>query len=159
MSEELMISFEKRFTQMKKELGFKVTLNDLDEIFFLRDVIAREGHVPFSLSRMLCHRMSDTLMNWAGYLQSLLVPNTGSILNCTESQMFDEKEKEEMMKLIDTILSFVSSNAVIGLSKNKREEAEFIDGSVKLWRKTLQPELLRLTKKIHTSWVERAHAH
>lgn len=158
MKQELLTEFETSFENIKKELGFKATLAELDAAFFFKDVIAREGYVPPGLSRMLCHRMCDTLMSWANYLQGLLVPNPSSMVSCTESQMFDEKEKEHMMLLLNKILALVSKNAHIGITRNKKAEGEFIDASLLFWNTTLVPELGKMTQKINEQWIERTNA-
>jgi len=159
MKEELIKEFEEKFAVIKKDLGFQATLKELDSVFFLKDIISRDGYVPFSLSRMICHRIGDTFMSWIGYIQSLLVPNQSSIMNCTESQMFDEKEKDNMMHLIDLVCAFVSQNAIIGLTKNKKEEAKFIDGSILLWNEKVKPSMTEITKKINQQWAKRVNEH
>ena len=141
---------------MKKELKFESSLKDLDKIFFIRDLILKEGYVSEKLSRVICRRISNTYNSWNTYLHSILVPNPSSLLNISESQIFDEKEKEEISQLMDQIMALVSRNNLIGITKDKKQEAKFIDDSAKFWNQTCNPELIRLMKKINNYWVERA---
>ncbi|MBI4018576.1 MAG: hypothetical protein HY368_03120 [Candidatus Aenigmarchaeota archaeon] len=150
----LIRQFEKDFMAMRKELGFKVTLEELDSIFFLRDFISKENYVSGKLSRQVCSRIVDTYMAWVNYLHSLLVPNPGYLINVNESDAFSQKEKKNMAKLVSRIMTHASTNGLVGLTKERDKEAEFIDKSVSLWNKSVKTELVAIMKKVNKKWSE-----
>lgn len=153
-NKELIKEFEEKFGIMKKELKFKSSLEDLDKVFFLKDFILKEGYVSNSLSRMVCARIVDTYFGWTNCLHSLVIPNPSSMINITECKMFEDKEKEDITRLMTKIMAFVRKNTLIGLTHNKAEEAKFIDNALKLWNK-VSPELINIIKKVTDSWNEK----
>lgn len=154
-NDELLEEFEKKFKVIKKELGFKSSLKELDDIFFLRDFVLREGYVSESLSRSVCHRIIDLFLNWNNYLHGIIMPNPQYLPNISESEIFSNEEKENVIKLISRIMDLSSKNSIIGLSKDNKGEAKFIDESVDFWKKTLNPELSKILKKANNYWVGR----
>ena len=148
---ELLNEFEHEFEKIKKELNFKATLQELDEIFFLKDFVLQTGFLSPRLSRMMCSRIKDTLSIWGQQLQAWLTPNPYSIISIGESQAFTDSEKEEMNKIMRKILSLTSDNMLVGLTKNKENEAKFIDDSLAFWKENL-PHLIRYTEKMNHYW-------
>jgi len=153
-NEELMQEFEAAFETIKKELGFKATLDELDTIFFLRDAIHDAGFVSTKLSRQICARMVQTFTSWAQYLHDICVPNPNSLFSMTENKMLADEDKKGLYKLMDFILEFASRNSLIGLTKDKKMEAALIDESLTFWNENLQPTLSEVVKKINKGWKE-----
>lgn len=157
-NKELMKEFEQEFEKIKKELGFKPTLEELDRIFFLRDFISKEGYASSKLSRQLCGRMVDLFGTWYNYLHTIVMPNPASMLNMTESQAFTDEEKQEILVLMAQCMAQVSKNTMNGLTKDKKAEAEFIDSSAGLWKKELNPKLREIIKKVKANWIEKSQS-
>lgn len=155
-NKELIKEFETAFDSLKKELKFKASLKDLDEVFFLKDLIAKEGFVSTQLSRMVCRRLLDTLFNYYGYFQSLILPNPQSMWQVPESQSFSDKEKSEIIKFMDKIMILSTRNLIIGLNKNKSDEGKLVDDCLSFWNNELQPKLLEITKKTNAMWVKKS---
>jgi hypothetical protein len=155
---ELMNEFEQEFEKIKKELGFKPTLEEMDRIFFLKDFISKEGYVSNKLSRQLCGRMVDLFGAWYNYLHTIVMPNPASMLNMTESQAFSDDEKQEMLVLMAKCMAQVSKNTMNGLTKDKKDEAEFIDSSAGFWKKELNPKLREIIKKVKANWIEKSQS-
>jgi len=149
---ELIKQFEEEFEKTKKEFGFKSTLTELDNIFFLKDFISKEGYVSNKLSRQLCGRMVDLFGTWYNYLHTIIMPNPGSMLNMTESQIFSDEEKQDILALMAKCMAQVSKNTLNGLTKDKKDQAEFVDSSVELWKKELNPKLKGIIKKVKLNW-------
>ncbi|MBN2880660.1 hypothetical protein JXM83_01285 [Candidatus Woesearchaeota archaeon] len=143
--EELHLKFE----QVKKELKFNSDFEELDEIFYFKDMILQLNFVSPKLSRMLCSRIRDTFYSWVGSLQDILLPN--NTLSYNESQIFTEKEKEIMTKYIDKLMAHITKNTVIGLTKNKEQEGKYIDDSVVLWNE-IKPYLIEYSSKKQEYW-------
>ena len=106
-NEELLKELREKFAEMKKELGFKSSFEDIDELSFIRDMALQARFVSPSLSRQICHRICDTYMSWGGYLHSLIMPNPGDLVQLSESKAFSEEEKKEIADLIKDIMSLV----------------------------------------------------
>lgn len=149
--DELLKEFEEKFSKIRKELNFAPTLDELDEVFFLRDFILQTGFVSPKLSRMVCSRIKDTLIIWTQQLQAWVTPNPYSFVSISESQIFSEEEKKEMNNITKEFLSLSSKNILVGLTKNKEKEKEFIEESLAAWKKNL-PTLTKFTDKIQTYW-------
>ena len=132
-NKQLIKDFEEKFKEIKIELKFKSTLKQLDENFFLKDMILSDRYISDVLSRRICRRILDTFNGWNNYLHSLMLPNPGNMMNVFESKVFDEQEKEEILKLMRKVLAHVSNNSLIGLTKDKKIVAEFLDYSVEFW--------------------------
>lgn len=152
-NDKLMEQFESSFEQMKQELGFKTTLKELDEIFFLKDYISRVQFVSLTLSRDICGRISETFSMWLSQFHEWVMPNPASMIRNSEGSIFTDEEKNEMMNLMKKIRVLSSKNGIVGLTKNKKSEAEYIDEAVKLWDE-LKPLMLKYNKKVHNYWVE-----
>lgn len=155
--ERFMIRFEKEFKSMREEMKFKSTLEDLDKIFFIRDCMLKTGVLSKDLSRMICSRICETFDGWARYYHGLIIPNPGSLVAMTESSLFNEEDKKEIMKVMNKMLALVSENSVIGLTKDKKREAKFIDESVKVWNEIVGPKTTEIMKKVNNAWVEKSN--
>jgi hypothetical protein len=154
MDDELNKRFEREFEKVKKELGFKPSLEELERIFFFSDYIQKEGYVSRNLSRMLSSRIVSTYGMWEGYLHSLLMPSPSNMPNIEESKMMEEADRKEILRCMTRIRAFVTKNAAIGLSEDKKAEAEFYNESVELWDKELKAYFTRLMKKVNEGWVK-----
>ena len=155
--DDVVPQLEEAFAKLKKELKLKTTLDQLDEIFFIRDFVRRERFVSNSLSRQLCGRIVDTYNAWLGYLHGLVMPNTGNIINMTEHQTLDDAEKTKLMTLMTELMVFNNTNVLIGLTKDKKQEAEFIDSAVTLWKETFLPTTVPILKELNAMWTRRAN--
>ena len=153
-NEELLQELKENFQKMKTELGFKSTFEEIDKIFFIKDNILGEKFVSGSLSRQICSRMAALYSNWSGYLHSLLMPNPQNILNFNESKLFDHEEKKGISNLISVGMEIMSRNSLIGLTKDKAEEAKFIDDAVKVWNTKFEKGLIKIMQKVNSAWGE-----
>jgi len=154
MTTELIKQFEEKFEEMKRELGFASNLEDLDKIFFLRDSILKEKYVSANLSRQVCGRIVETYMSWVNYLHSVIAPNPAYLVSINESSAFSERERENMARLISKLMSVVTKNTLVGITKDKAKEAEFIDGAVKFWNVAFKPEITSVLEKINNKRVK-----
>ncbi len=151
-NKEILDELEEKFKIMKKELGFKASLDELDEAFFIRDALLAAHFASEKLSRQICSRIIETYMVWTNYLHSLIMPNPGHMLNMNESKMFNEEEKRALLRLISQTMELTSRNNLIGLTKDKKEEAKFIDSALNFWVKSFKPEMIKVVTKINENW-------
>lgn len=154
MENNLIKRFEEEFEVMKKDLGFKPSLDDIDNIFFLRDFILKERFVSRHLSRWMCTRIVETYMIWINYLHSLIAPNPAYLVSINESQAFTDKEREAIGRLISRIMVLIGKNTLTGITKDKISETEFIDHSVRFWNETFKPEIIHILEKVNKKWVK-----
>jgi len=149
---ELIKELEKKFEQIKKELNFNSTFEDLDKIFSIKDGIVKDEFVSENFSRQVCYRIVETYMGWNEYLHSIIMPNPQNILNMSESKIFGQEEKKEIVELMKKIMEINSQNSLIGLTKDKEAEAKFIDNAVKFWETGFKPQMVKIMKKINKEW-------
>lgn len=155
--DEIISRLEKDFESLKKDMKIKSSFDDLERIFFLKDYIQKEGYVSTRLSRAISRRIVDLYMSWAGYLHGLIIPNPNSMITVTEHNMFEDKEKEEILRLMNRILAHCSKNSLNGLTQDLKEEAKFIDDSVALWDGEVNPKMVELIRKVNKGWTEKAN--
>jgi len=149
---ELMKELEEKFDLMRKELGFKSNLEELDEVFFIKDAILSAGFVSDKLSRQICGRIIENFQGWAIHLHTLILPDPMNLIISNESKMLSEGERKDMLKLVGELAGFANQSTLIGLTKDKKREAEFIDGSLAFWNKEFKPVMIRLIEKIEKAW-------
>ncbi len=156
MDNEIIIEFETKFSLLKKEIGFKTNLEDLDEIFLLKDSIMDEGYIPNDLFSLLSRRVVDFYSNLVNQLHSIILPNPNSMISITQNSMFTEDEREEMIQLMNKILALTSQSPVITITQNKKDKAKFVDGSFKLWDKNLKEKMKNISVKINKEWTKKS---
>ncbi|MEK6917432.1 MAG: hypothetical protein AABW51_00620 [Nanoarchaeota archaeon] len=152
--EKALKDFEEGFGRLKQELKFKTNLDEIDEIFFIRDVILQDGFVSKNLFRQMAYRIAEFYLRWNDYLHGLIMPNPQNILSLSESKIFNQEEKKIITNMIKKIMELNSKNILITLTRDKAEEGKFIDYSVNMWKSELQPEIIKLIKKINKEWGE-----
>jgi hypothetical protein len=150
--EKLLNEFEEKFNKMKKELRFKTSLEDLDRSFFINDAILKEGFVSQNVSRQVCHRIVETFIAWNEYLHSLIMPNPQNILNMSESKIFSQDEKKEVMELMKKSMEISSRNSFIGLKRDSEEEGKYIDYAFYTWENDFKPKITDIMEKINKEW-------
>ena len=151
--EELMKELKEKFETCQEETGFKSSFDELNGIFFIKDSVLDSGFVSDRFSRQLSSRIVETYMNWANYLHGLVMPNPQSMINMHEGKMFSDGEvRKGIMSLITKTMALVSTNTKVGLTKNKKDEADFIDEAVRFWREDFNPEILKIIEKVNSDW-------
>lgn len=153
--EDLMKNFEKEFEKLKKELKFKATLDELDEAFYLRDYISKEGYISSHPIKQISRRIIDFFGSWIQYLHGMLMANPSSLISMAEVQAFDEEDKAKANKLMDKMMIFSTRYNIFILNSDKKEAQLFIDESFAFWKKELSPALEDFMKKEKKLWQER----
>ena len=131
----LLKEFKEAFEKTKKDLNFKATYEELEEVFYLEDFILHSRFVSPKLSRAIALRQRDTLGQWQQALQRWTMPQPYMHADQAESSAFTDEEKQNMIAILHEINRHLWSNTVAGLKKDKQLEAEFIDQSLALWNK------------------------
>ena len=144
---------QEKFDSCKNELGFSVSLDEIDSAFFIKDAVLSVGFVSENFSRQLCSRMIDTFMSWNGYLNGLLMPNPSYMAGGMESKLFtSEEDKKEIWDLIKGSMKLGTTNNLNGLTKDKVEEGKFIDEAMNYWTNDFKPKLTKIVGKTSKGW-------
>ncbi len=149
---KLIQEFEESFSELKKRLKFKASLEELDDAFYIKDAIKKDGFLSEKLSRQICYRIVENFMGWNDYLHSLIMPNPQNILNMSESKIFDADERREITELMKKAMQVSSKNSVAGLMRDEKMEGEFIDKALNVWEKEFKVKLIKIMKKINKEW-------
>jgi uncharacterized protein YggL (DUF469 family) len=145
---------EKKFIELKKRLKLKTTLEELDELFFIKDFVFARGFVSENLARQISARIVETYASWNTYLHNLMMPNAQSMINAAEAKMFSDAERKQMWEMIKGSMELISLNTLKSLQKDQKLELSFIDQSVDYWKKTYRPNLQRIIEKISSGWSQ-----
>ncbi len=150
--EDLLKETREKFDKAKKELGFKSTFEDINEVFHIDDYILSVGFASERFSRQMCSRMVDTYMSWLNYLQGLLFPNAGSIVSLSENKLMYEADKKDAGKMLSEIMAVITTNSVLVIKPDKAMESKFIDEAVNYWNKSFKARATILIQKINDGW-------
>lgn len=151
---DVLVEFEKSFLSLRKELGFKATLPELDDLFYIKDHISKEGYVSSQLERIICQRITEILMGYANYLHNLLLPNPSSMVMMIESQAFNDVERQDISLLFNHLMDHLSTNSINSIAKDKQGDSRFIDDSVRISLE-IRPRFIEITKKVKGIWSQR----
>jgi len=152
IKQEILNDFEKNFKKLKKELNLKTNTEELDRIFYIKDYVLQEGFASDNLPRQIGYRIVEIFMRWNEYLHGLIMPNPQNIINISESKILSLEDKKEITELIKKGMEIASKNTIIGLKRDSKAEAKFIDDSVNLWESEFKPKLLKIVLKINEEW-------
>jgi hypothetical protein len=150
---ELIKEVEKEFNKAREELGFEATFEELEDAFKIYDGVVSSEFVSTSFSRQLCSRILDNYMGWHSYLNGILVPNSGFLASQTEANLFNNQEDRDMIwKMIKKTMEYSTTHSLIGLTKNKELEAQFIDETLKYWQEVFSPNLKMILLRANEAW-------
>ena len=137
---EILIELRKKFEELKKELNFKPSFDELESEFFISDAVLSAGFVSENFSKHLCSRIAESYRDWHGYLNNLLLPNPSYYAGQTESKLFNsEEDRQKVWNLIKISMKFSSMHSIISLKHDKKSESEFIDESYLSWINSFKP--------------------
>jgi hypothetical protein len=150
--EKLLKELERNFEKMKSNLKMKSGFEDIDKIFYIKDEVLKDSFVSEDLARQILHKIVETYMSWNEYLHSLVMPNPQNLLNISESKIFDQEERKEILELIKKAMEISSRSSLITLTRDKEAEGKLMDHSVKYWNEEFKPKLVKIMKKINEEW-------
>jgi hypothetical protein len=151
--EKLIKEYEKEFEDLKKELGFEVSMEELEEEFYIKDYILEIDYIRENLSMQIASRIIDYYRNWSNYLNNILIPNPGFIPHQTEAKLFSsDKDRKQVWEMLELCMKYSSQYSLMFLSKDKKMQKEFIDNSFKDWKNILRPFLKESMSKVYEAW-------
>jgi hypothetical protein len=151
--QELIKEIEKKFEELKKKIGFKASLEDIDDVFSIKDYVIHTGYVREKFSLQLNQTICDYFNSWQNYLIGLIFPAHDYLIRQTESKLFSsEEDKKKIWSLIRDSMKFVSRSSVLMLRNDINLERDFIDESYSFCKAVFIPELLKIVEKIYLNW-------
>ncbi|MCR4327877.1 MAG: hypothetical protein NUV46_04845 [Nanoarchaeota archaeon] len=150
---KLLSEAEESFNELKDELDFKTSYEELDREFSIRDSVLVTGFVSTEFSKQICSRIVDFYRDWHGYLNNLLLPNPSFYAGQTESKLFNsEDDRKRIWNLITLSMKFSSMHSLNVLNGEKSIQAKFIDEGYNSWINVFKPGLMYILTKVSEGW-------
>ena len=141
-----------KFSELKTDLGFNVSFDELEKEFFLRDAVLEMGYVKENFKSQMASRIIDYFRNWAAYLNSLLTPQ-GVYVNQVESKIFSsDEDKKEIWEMIRVCMKFSSMYSSMFLNRNNEMQKYFFDSAYQAWIKDIRPKMGKIMERVHKAW-------
>lgn len=150
---KILKDLEENFVELKKELKFDPTFEEIEKEFSITDAVLSSGFVSENFSRQICSRIAEYYRDWHGYLNNLLLPNPSYFAGQTEAKIFNsEADKKRIWNLIEISMKFSSMYSLVGLISDKEKEKEFINEAYLSWINEFKPGLFYLMNKVYEGW-------
>ena len=150
---EILKELEKKFSEVRKEIGFEPTFEEIEKEFEITDAVLSSGFVSENFSRQLCSRIVEFYRDWHGYLNNILMPNPSFFAGQTESKLFNnDEDRKKVWELIGISMRFSSWHSLVGLTRDKKKEMEFINEAYTSWINDFKPGLIYMINKVHDGW-------
>jgi hypothetical protein len=150
--EKLIKELNEKFKNLKKELNFTSSFEEVDSIAFMEDMILSAEYVSSRFSRQLINRMVDYFNSWIGTMHQWLMPNPQDMIFMSEANKLTKEEKEEITMMVSKIMYFVRKNKRIAFEEEKTEEGTIIDELVKFSKEEFDSFMLKYHKKMESAW-------
>ena len=151
--EKILKEYEEEFEKLKKVIGFKANLEDLESEFYIKDYILEMGHVRTNLIMQITSRIVDYFRNWANFLNTILIPNPGFMPSQTEAKIFSsEDDRKDIWKMLRLCMDYSSKYSLMFVSKDMKMQKDFIDDSLEDWKNILRPFIKKVMLKINDAW-------
>ena len=147
---------KEKYEMLRKDYKIKAELEEVNKCFSIVHVILSQGFVSEDLLSQISNRISDFFMNWSNYLHSLVLPNPHNMINVNENKFLSEEDRKEILKLISKTMVYASTNTLLGLKRSPKEDAQFLDDSVKFWNNDFSHKAILLSAKIVDGWKKSA---
>ena len=152
---DVLKEFDSKFEELQKKLGFTVTLDQLEEEFSIKDFVLDMGYVRENFVVQVSSRVVDHFRNWAGYLNSLMVPSPQNYPNQTESKLFNsEEDRKKMWEVTKVCMEFSSMYSFMFLSHDEKMQSEFLDRAYDSWKNVVRPYMTEVMGKVNSGWRE-----
>jgi|SRR3989344_697658 len=150
--ENIVEELENSFQKLKSELRFKCSLEELDKSFSITDNILSQGYVAEDLFLQISRRISDYYNGWANYLHSFILPNPHNMINVSESKVFSEEDRKEILKFISSLMVYVSWSTRNMFGTSEKDKAKYIEQSFEFWDKTFKDKMIYFMDKLLEGW-------
>lgn len=153
--QEILKELREQFDLTKKKIGFKATFEEINDIFYIEDMVLAYGFVSNQFSRQMINRIIDTFHSWMGEIYSWIYPGQMDVVHLHETKDLSKEEKKELSLMIDRIMYLVRKNKRIAFKGLiPEEEGEFVDELVEFDKEYFKPFMLKYHEKFEKSWKE-----
>jgi len=133
-------------------------LENLDSELELVDMLAERNELPKNMVAAIRRRLTEVIYSWINFTHSLIVPNPQSIIVNKDSEAFDDKQKEEIYKVMAALAKMTRESTGFEAMRNKeKEEANFITQSFEKYME-LKPRLAGINEKVVSYWQKEISA-
>ena len=95
--------------------------------------------------------ISETLKDSLDAIQSILSPDSSSIVSLHECRTFDDEEKRKLYSLFKKTIILIRKANIASIDYDEKKAASFISESYKEWQ-AIKKELVNTYKKLIDSW-------
>ncbi len=103
--------------------------------------------------RLIRRRITDKLAMFCNILQSLILPNTGSVVNMYEIKLFGEEERHKIDKLLADMMHLERRSLLLDINSNDKAEAEFLKEIWDQWE-NFSTEMAKIADKMSHGWKQ-----
>ena len=127
-------------------------LETLDRELELIDMLSEKRELPQNLLVALRRRFTEFVYSWINFLHSFIVPNPQSIIANKDAEAFNEKEKDNIYKLMAVLSKMTRESSQFEADRlQEKEEAKFIRENFSKYM-GIKKELAELNKKVIAHW-------
>jgi hypothetical protein len=150
---EILKELREKFDEIKKNLKFKATFQEINEMSYIEDMALRDGYVSNQFSRQMINRMVETFVSWIPELNVLIFPAPYDLIRLNESKILTQQEKNEITEIISRIFYIYRKHKRIAF-EDLKGEGEFVDELVNFDKAYFNPFMLKYHKKLEKFWRE-----
>lgn len=139
------MEIKKEYEKLKKKFNLP-KFKDLNQEFELYSIEKTD-----CLLRNIRRRMIEKLGFFTRILDTILYPNSGSLVSIHESKFFSEGEKLRLSDLYKDLMIYERQSLLLDVSPSEKEDALMINRIFKEWDK-LKKEIEKVVKTMESSW-------
>ncbi len=142
---------KKDYEAKRKKYSNLPPMDELNEEFEI-EAACYNISIPISFPIRFVRRTIVNLFSFLlNYLHEFIYPNRNSAVLMEEFKSFDEKEKDEIVKIIARVMAVLRLNTSFALYHNEKKEADFIEFCCKEWF-DLKEKLKPISEKNISFW-------
>lgn len=142
-------SFRKEYESLAKKHGL-VAFEVVDKQFEVH-FSDFERIQPHAILIIVRRRIADKLAGMINMVQSILLPNTGSVVGAEESKFFSDEEKEAANTLMRELTFWYRRSQALDFMLRDEDEVLFLKDFMKEWE-PLRKEALKIAEKVRDGW-------
>lgn len=136
-----MTFFNEQYIVAKQRYPHLPSAEEFDAEWSALEFVAKEQVYPQNIVRFLRWHMMNGINSWAGYLHGFILPNQQSAASMEEYNYLNEKEKKQIVDVLNWIMYRNRQMNLLQLNENDVLSATFIVDTFKEWKhhkKTIQ---------------------
>ena len=152
--EKLIKELKESFEKTKKDLKFKASFKEINDMCGLEDFILSQRFVSNNFSKQMIHKMVETLYSWISNLHSWILPQSYDAIFSNECKQISQEEKNEIYSVIGKIMYFIRKSKRIDFQENKTEEGRIVDELIEFNKNIFVPFMIKYNLKFEEFWMK-----